>query len=191
MEWAAVLTKDRRGNPHSPPNRQRSEDDQGADRQSLKFFSSVQEGQFNEKRDGDNLGPDFSQQGRRRTGRSARGEEIIDQRNSTSRFDRVHMDRDRVGPVLEIIRLLVSLVREFAFLPHRNESGVQFERSSSRKYEPSGIDAHDSVNRAWCQVLRQQVDATGEQAGNRQDWSDVLKLNAGLWEIRNRSDGAS
>src|SRR5690349_17172941 len=94
------------------------------------------------------------------------------------------MDGDGVAAVLEIVALLKSAVRQLSFLSDRDKPCSEFEGGGSSKNETARIDSDDRVDRAGLETVNQQINAACKETRIGQHRSDVLELDARLWEIR-------
>src|ERR1044071_6724282 len=92
--------------------------------------------------------------------------------------------------ILEVVYLFVGLVRKLSFFPHRDKSGFQFYGRGRREDEPASINPNHSINAARFEAIGEQVDAAGKEARICQDRSNIFKLNAGFWKIRDGPDGS-
>ena len=82
----------------------------------------------------------------------------------------------------------MGLPRQFSLLPHRHEADSEAMRGSRSENEPTGIDAHDLIDRTGRNVGQEVVDSRIEQPAVGQHRSDVLKLDSRLGKIRHVAD---
>ena len=65
-----------------------------------------------------------------------------------ARLDRIDMDLDRVGAVLEVVGHGDGLVRQLAVLPDRHEPGRELVRHRAAQDEAAGLEPHHHVDGA-------------------------------------------
>src|SRR5215471_17168489 len=101
----------------------------------LKFFAAVEEAEFYEEGNLQNLRAELLDQCCRGCCGAAGGQQIVDQKNSIAGFEGIDVDCNSGGAVLEIVLFLVSLVWEFAFFSDGDEPSFESHgcRSSENK----------------------------------------------------------
>src|SRR6266700_2919235 len=147
---------------------------QRAHRVALQFLAATQEAQFNEERDFQDLAAQPLDQ-HCCCGRSAaRGQQVVNEQDPVAGLERVNVNGNGGCTVFEVVLLFVSLIRELSLLSNRDEASAKLHRRGGRENEPARVDAHDGVQLAGLEVVRQQINATGEEARVGKNWRDVF-----------------
>src|SRR6266566_3185249 len=85
-------------------------------RPTLQLFASLQKAQLDEEADLQNLPASLLHERRGSGGSAAGGQQVVHQQHAAARIEGVHVDGNGIGTVFQLVALLVSPVRELAFL---------------------------------------------------------------------------
>jgi len=110
--------------------------------------------------------------------------------HALARVDRVDVDLDRIGPVLEAERLAQRLRRQLARLADRAEPRAEAVGHRTAENEPPALDAHDDVDARPGKRRREALDGGPEPFRVAKQRRDVVEENARLREIRDVPDAA-
>jgi hypothetical protein len=116
------------------------------------------------------------------------GEDVVDDQDPLVRVDRVAVDLELVGAVLELVLLAGDRPRQLARLAHRHEPGPQPIRDRSGEDEATGLDADHPVDRDVVEARHQVVDRPTERRLVAEQGRDVAERHPGLRIVRDRSD---
>ena len=95
--------------------------------------------------------------------------------------DRVAVDLEQVGAVLELVLLALDLPRQLAGLADRHEPGRAAVRDRRREHEAARLDPEHLVDRARPRTARASASTvSGEGVGRREQRRDVLEDDARL-----------
>ncbi|MPM19014.1 hypothetical protein SDC9_65432 [bioreactor metagenome] len=147
----------------------------------------VQEGQLHQHRDVHQLGPEPVDQARGRGEGAAGGQHVVDHQHPGTGPDRVGVDGQRLGAVLQVVADLVRLGGQLAGLADRHETGPQGDRHRGADDEATGLhaDHHVDVGRGGRDEL---VDGGPEAGRVAEQRGDVLEADALLREVRDVAD---
>src|SRR6266702_3981820 len=124
----------------------------------------------------------------RRLHRPAGGEQVVDDDHALPRLDRVEVNLQRVGAVLQVVADARGLRRQLLGLAYRHEARVQPVRQRRAEDEPARLDTEHQVDLLADVVRRQRVGQLCEALLVLQQRGDVVEQNARLGKIRNGAD---
>src|ERR1019366_8428938 len=146
--------------------------------------AALEEVEFDREAEAGDLAAKLTHQLHRRLHGAAGGEQIVDDDHALSRLDRVEMDFEGVGSVLQVVAHAGGLCRQLLRLAHGNESSVQAVRQHRAKDEAARLDAEDQVDLLADVVGRERVDHLRESALVLQQGGDVVEQNPRFGKVR-------
>ena len=155
------------------------------------FCATVQKGELDEERHGDDLGLQGVEEADRGGGGATCRKEIVDQQDFLSRVDGVPVDFHRGLSVFKGVAGLPGLPGELAFLPDGDESGLETVSDRSGENEPAGVDADDLVDGRIAGSFRKEADGGLKEFSVREDGCDVFEDDTRLGKIGNIANGST
>src|SRR5438309_2544277 len=152
--------------------------DQRVQRVALDLPAPVEERQLDHERDADDLAAELLDQPERRRHRPAGREQIVDGEDLLAGPDSVHVDRERVPAVLELVLDFDRLPGELAELPHRHEARAELVGERAAEDEAAGLDADDDLDARVLVPRGQMVDDVVEGRRVLEERRDVLEEDA-------------
>src|SRR5215210_5713089 len=124
-----------------------------------------------------------------RCGRGApRSQHIVHHQDPLARVDRVAMNLELVGAVLELVLLTRHRPRQLARLPNRNETRTQAICDRGGEDEAPRLDADNAVDGDVVEPTHQVVDRTAEGGRVTEQGRDVAKRDAGVGIVGDRAN---
>src|SRR5262245_2805126 len=150
----------------------------------VELVAAVQESELDDEREADHLtAQSFGKtdgRGRRAAGR----DDVVDDQHLLTGRDRVAVDLEEIGAVLELVLLALDLTRQLSRLAHGHEPRHMAIRDGRREHETAGLDAEHLVDVLVGERGRDRIDGGRERIGRGQKRSDVAKDDPGLRIIR-------
>src|SRR5262245_38946177 len=119
--------------------------DQGVRVDVAEALPAAQEDGLEDERARRDVPADSADELERRVHRAAGREQVVDQEHALPARDRIDVDLDRVGAVLELVALRRGLPRQLARLADRNEALAHVHRERGAEDESARLDAADEV----------------------------------------------
>ena len=123
-----------------------------------------------------------------RGGRAAGGEHVVDDEDLLAGVDRVAVDLELVGAVLELVLLADDRPRQLARLADRHEPGTQAIGDRRGEDEAARLDADDAVDGDVVEAADEVVDRPTEGGRVAEQRCDVAERDAGLGVVGDVSD---
>src|SRR5918996_45467 len=162
--------------------------DQGEEVEPRDLLPTLQERQLHQARDANDLAAEALHQLRGRLGRAPGGQDVVNDQDPLAGPERVAVDLEGLGAVLELIGLGLGLPRELPGLPDRHEPGPEVVRHRRGQDEAAGLDPHDLVDGPPAEVDHDHVDHRGERHLVGQEGRDVLERDPFLGEVGDVAD---
>src|ERR687891_19080 len=162
--------------------------DQGEEVEPRDLLPTLQERQLHQARDANDLAAEALHQLRGRLGRAPGGQDVVNDQDPLAGPERVAVDLEGLGAVLELVGLGLGLPRELPGLPDRHEPGPEVVRHGRGQDEAAGLDPHDLVDGPPAEVDHDHVDHRGERHLVGQQGRDVLERNPFLGEVGDVED---
>src|SRR6266704_1096439 len=162
--------------------------DQAEELVALDQFASTEEAELDQGGDADHLAAEPLHQAGRGARGPAGGQYVVDDQHALARRDRVRVDLEGGGPVLEAVLLRLHGGGQFAGLADGHEAGSEVVGDRRGQDEPPGLDAEHAVDVAASEVDDRLIDHRREGDLVRQQRGDVLEDDALLREIRDVTD---
>lgn len=112
------------------------------------FPTSVQTLQLNEKIKSDNRAAELTNETDRRFRRSSGGQQVIDDQDMLSHFDRITVHREAIVSVLEAVFHFITIGWKFPRLANWDKSSAKTCGENPAKDKAPRLDAHDLGNAA-------------------------------------------
>src|SRR5918996_1517553 len=168
--------------------RRESVGDQGEEVEPRDLLPTLQERQLHQARDANDLAAEALHQLRGRLGRAPGGQDVVNDQDPLAGPERVAVDLEGLGAVLELVGLGLGLPRELPGLPDRHEPGPEVVRHGRGQDEAAGLDPHDLVDGPPAEVDHDHVDHRGERHLVGQEGRDVLERHPFLGEVGDVAD---
>lgn len=136
----------------------------------------------------DEFGAHLAQEFDRRLRGSSRRDQIVDQQNLLTGFDRADVHLDPIASVFEIEISTDRFPGQLARLSKRHESDLKLIGDGGPEDESSGFDADDEVEAGRAVPLGDSVDCEPETNGIQKKRRDVSELDSGFRVIGNRAN---
>src|SRR5918996_1643695 len=162
--------------------------DQGEEVEPRDLLPTLQERQLHQARDANDLAAEALHQLRGRLGRAPGGQDVVNDQDPLAGPERVAVDLEGLGAVLELVGLGLGLPRELPGLPDRHEPGPEVIRHRRGQDEAAGLDPHDLVDGPPAEVDHDHVDHRGERHLVGQQRGDVLERDPLMREVGDLAD---
>ena len=151
----------------------------------IQLESTVEEVEFDQKRQADEIAADASDQPRRRPCRAARCEDVVYDQHAVTGAKRVLVNLEAVNAVLERVLLALGLRRELPRLANRDEAGIQPAGDRGAQDEAPALDADHVVDALTCIRGCERSHHFTKSVGVVQERRNVVEQNPRLREIGN------
>ena len=165
--------------------------DDGRDGVAGELLPAVEEREFDQERDRDNLGAKFVEQADRGGGGAPGGEKVIDQEDLLAGVNRVLVDLGHRFPILEAVGSLLGGPGKLALLPDRDESALEAVRNRRREDEAPGVDPDDLGDLGVPGGFGEKADRGLKVLRILQNGRDVLEDDARTGKIGDIPDGGA
>src|SRR5690349_19254640 len=145
--------------------------------------SSIQTFELDQKVQSCNFPPQLTDQMHRCRRRSPSRQEIVHNQYSFSGLNRIPMDRQHVGAVLQIIFHLKNVSWEFPGLSYGHEAGAKASGQGTAQDEASGFNPNDLCDALSLIALRQFVGDGAKRLRVLEESGDVIEKNAGFRKV--------
>ena len=152
------------------------------------FGAAIQEIQLEHEAQADYIATEPLYQLRDRFGRASGSEHVVDDQDFLSRLDRILMYFEDVGSVFELVLNALGDRRQFFGFTDGHEACIERVGDGGSEDETAGFDPHNDFDSLPFIRGPQIVDHRAETRGVFQQRGDVVKIDAGLGEIRHFSD---
>ena len=150
------------------------------------FSRPFRNGELDDERVGDDRPALAMDRIRRRLGRPAGREKIVDHNDARLLAERCLVHLELGNAVLGLVRDAVGLRRELAGLARRDEAGVEPRREGAAEDEAARLDADDRVDVLADEALGERVEHDVQRPRVGEQRRDVLEQDPRLRESRGR-----
>src|SRR5215218_10557532 len=154
----------------------------------LDQLPALEELKLDQGGDADDLAAEALDQPGRGPGGAAGGQHVVDDQDPLAGDDRVGVQLQGGGAVLERVLLGLDLVGQLARLADGHEAGPEVVGDRRGQDEPAGLDADHLVDVAAAEVDHRLVDDRGEGDLVGQQRGDVLEDDPRLGEVGDVAD---
>src|SRR5919108_2897201 len=154
----------------------------------LQLLAAVEVAELDQHLDADHVGAELAHQADGGGGRASSRQNIIDDKHLLTGLDRVGVDLELVGAVLEVVRLHDRHPRQLARLTDGDEAGVEPDRHRRARYEAPRLDAGDEVRRIVEPGFGHQLDHLAEDPLVAEERRDVAEDDALLRVVGHVAD---